>query len=62
LGHRDRAALAFETALSMLPGLMAAHRWLGALYMYPGGNPEKAARHRGIFLQMRRRRQEMAQA
>jgi predicted AlkP superfamily phosphohydrolase/phosphomutase/tetratricopeptide (TPR) repeat protein len=62
LGHRERAALAFETALSMLPGLMAAHRWLAALYTYPGGDPEKAARHRGIFLQMRRRRQEMAQA
>ena len=62
LGHRDRAVLAFETALSMLPGLMAAHRWLAALYTYPGGDPEKAARHRGIFLQMRRRRQEMAQS
>lgn len=32
LGHRDRSALAFETALSMLPGLIAAHRWLAALY------------------------------
>ncbi|HEX8816141.1 MAG TPA: alkaline phosphatase family protein [Terriglobales bacterium] len=62
LGHRERAALAFETSLSMLPGLMVAHRWLAALYTCPGGNPEKAARHRGIFLQMRRRRQEMAQA
>jgi predicted AlkP superfamily phosphohydrolase/phosphomutase/tetratricopeptide (TPR) repeat protein len=56
LGHRERAALAFETALSMLPGLLAAHRWLGALYMYPGGDLEKAVRHREIFLQMRQRR------
>jgi len=58
LGHRERAALAFETSLTMLPGLMAAHRWLSALYMHPGnGDPEKAARHRSIYLQMRRRRQ-----
>jgi predicted AlkP superfamily phosphohydrolase/phosphomutase/tetratricopeptide (TPR) repeat protein len=58
LGHRERAALAFETSLTMLPGLIAAHRWLAALYMHPGdGDPEKAARHRSIYLQMRRRRQ-----
>jgi tetratricopeptide (TPR) repeat protein len=58
LGHRERAALAFETALSMLPGLIAAHRWLAALYMHPAsGDPEKAARHRSIYLQMRRQRQ-----
>ncbi len=57
LGHRDRAALAFETSLSMLPGLMAAHRWLAALYTHPGGDIEKATRHREIFLRMRRQRQ-----
>jgi predicted AlkP superfamily phosphohydrolase/phosphomutase/tetratricopeptide (TPR) repeat protein len=62
LGHRDRATLAFETALSMLPGLMAAHRWLATLYVQPGGDPGKAARHREIFLQMRRQRQVPAQA
>ncbi len=62
LGHRERSALAFETALSMLPGLMAAHRWLATLYTQPGGDPEKAARHRGIFLQMRKQRQVTAQA
>jgi predicted AlkP superfamily phosphohydrolase/phosphomutase/tetratricopeptide (TPR) repeat protein len=56
LGHRDRSALAFETALSMLPGLMAAHRWLAALYTHPSGDIEKATRHREIFLQMRERR------
>jgi tetratricopeptide (TPR) repeat protein len=58
LGHRDRAALAFETSLSMLPGLMAAHRWLAALYTHPGGDIEKAVRHREIYLQLRRRRQQ----
>jgi predicted AlkP superfamily phosphohydrolase/phosphomutase/tetratricopeptide (TPR) repeat protein len=62
LGHRDRSALAFETSLSMLPGLMAAHRWLAALYTQPGGDLEKAVRHREIFLRMRRQRQTKAQA
>ena len=57
LGHRDRAALAFETSLSMLPGLIAAHRWLAALYTQPGGDLEKAVRHRSIYLQMRHQRQ-----
>jgi tetratricopeptide (TPR) repeat protein/arylsulfatase A-like enzyme len=57
LAHRERAALAFETALSMLPGLGAAHRWLAALYTQPGGDLEKAVRHREIFLRMRRQRQ-----
>jgi predicted AlkP superfamily phosphohydrolase/phosphomutase/tetratricopeptide (TPR) repeat protein len=61
LGHRERAALAFETSLTMLPGLLAAHRWLAAIYQLAGGDPEKAARHREIYLQMRRRR-ELAQA
>ena len=62
LGHRERAALAFETSLTMLPGLLAAHRWLAALYQQAGGDPEKAARHREIYLQMRRRREVKAQA
>ena len=62
LGHRDRSALAFETALSMLPGLIAAHRWLAALYTQPGGDLEKAVRHREIFLRMRRQRQIKTQA
>lgn len=58
LGHRDRAALAFETSLSMLPGLLAAHRWLAALYTHAGGDLEKAVRHREIFYRMRRQRQD----
>ena len=61
LGHRDRSALAFETSLSMLPGLIAAHRWLAALYTHPNGDLEKATRHREIFLRMRRQRQTQAQ-
>src|SRR5208283_2249527 len=62
LGHRDRAALAFETSLTMLPGLIAAHRWLATLYRHPGGDPEKAARHNSIYLQMRHQRETKAQA
>ena len=61
LGHRERAALAFETSLTMLPGLMAAHRWLATLYRQPGGDPEKAALHNSTHLQMRRRRETKAQ-
>jgi predicted AlkP superfamily phosphohydrolase/phosphomutase/tetratricopeptide (TPR) repeat protein len=60
LGHRDRAALAFETSLTMLPGLMASHRWLATLYRQPGGDPEKAARHNSIYLQMRKQRETKA--
>jgi predicted AlkP superfamily phosphohydrolase/phosphomutase/tetratricopeptide (TPR) repeat protein len=62
LGHRQRAALAFETSLTMLPGLIAAHRWLATLYQQADGDPEKAARHRSIYLQMRRRRESKAKA
>jgi len=62
LGHRERAIVAFESAASMLPGLLAAHRWLAALCTQPGGDPGKAARHRSIYLQLRQRRQQRAQA
>ena len=56
LGHRERATVAFETALSISPGLLSAHRWLAVLYQHPGGDPERAARHRGIVLQARHQR------
>ena len=62
LGHRDRATVAFETSLSMLPGLLAAHRWLAALNTQVGGDLEKGVRHREIFLRMRRQRQMKVQA
>jgi tetratricopeptide (TPR) repeat protein len=62
LGHRERAALAFETSLTMLPGLMASHRWLATLYRHAGGDPEKAARHNSIYLQMRKQRETRASA
>jgi tetratricopeptide (TPR) repeat protein len=62
LGHRQRSILAFETALSMSPGLIAAHRWLAALYSHPEGSAERAARHRYIFAQLKRQRENAAQA
>jgi hypothetical protein len=46
----------------MLPGLLAAHRWLSVLYAKPGGDLEKSVRHREIFLQLRRRRQTRVRA
>jgi len=42
----DRSALAFETALSMQPELVAAHRWLASIYSRPGGDIGRAAAHR----------------
>lgn len=45
----------------MLPELLAAHRWLGALYTQPGGDLEKAVRHREMFFRMRRKRQARSQ-
>jgi predicted AlkP superfamily phosphohydrolase/phosphomutase/tetratricopeptide (TPR) repeat protein len=52
LGHRVRARLAFETSLTMLPGLIAAHRWLAALYNYPDGDKEKSIQHRAVYARM----------
>ena len=61
LGHQQGAAFAFETSLTILPGLVAAHRWLATLYRQPGGDPEKAARHNMIYLQMSHRQETKAQ-
>ncbi|HEY1679302.1 MAG TPA: alkaline phosphatase family protein [Candidatus Sulfotelmatobacter sp.] len=58
LGQRDRAVLAFETALTILPGLAAAHRWLGVLYSQPGGDAVRAARHRYLFDLLRQQSQQ----
>jgi predicted AlkP superfamily phosphohydrolase/phosphomutase/tetratricopeptide (TPR) repeat protein len=60
LGHPHRAALAFETTLTMLPGLIAAHRWLAAVYSQPGGDLAKAAEHRKFFAELRRAREARA--
>jgi len=62
LGHRQRAMLAFETCLTMLPGLVAAHRWLAALHSQPGGDLDKAVRHRSLYAQLMQQRKTRAQA
>ncbi len=58
LGHPHRATLAFETSVSMLPGLVNAHRWLAALESRPGGDLEKAASHRKLAADLLKRRRE----
>jgi len=58
LGHPHRATLAFETSVSMLPGLVNAHRWLAALQSRPGGDLEKAAAHRKLAADLLKRRRE----
>ena len=55
LGQYERARLAFETSLTILPGLGAAHRWLSLLYARQGGDAIRAARHRFLFEQLRQR-------
>ncbi|HEV2381588.1 MAG TPA: alkaline phosphatase family protein [Terriglobia bacterium] len=61
LGHPHRAAVAFETSVSMLPGLVNGHRWLAALYSRPGGDHGKATAHRQIASELlKRRREQMA--
>ena len=58
LGHPHRATLAFETSVSMLPGLVNGHRWLAALYSRPGGDLEKAVTHRKLAADLMERRRE----
>jgi tetratricopeptide (TPR) repeat protein len=55
LGQYERAKLAFETALTILPGLAPAHRYLGALYAREGGDAVRANQHRFLFEQLRQR-------
>jgi tetratricopeptide (TPR) repeat protein len=62
MGYRERAALAFETSLTMMPGLIAAHRWLATLYAGPGGDLEKSVKHREISARLRQQRQMQATA
>jgi predicted AlkP superfamily phosphohydrolase/phosphomutase/tetratricopeptide (TPR) repeat protein len=57
LAHFHRAALAFETALSMMPGLAPAHRWLAAIYGRPGGDRTRAQQHRHAFRELLELRQ-----
>jgi tetratricopeptide (TPR) repeat protein len=56
LGEYERAKLAFETSLTILPGLAVAHRWLAILYGQPGGDEKRAARHSELYAELKRRR------
>jgi len=62
LGHPHRATVAFETAVSMLPGLVNGHRWLAALQARPGGDLEKADAHRKLAAELMKRRREQVKA
>ncbi len=55
----DRAEVAFETALSIFPAFINAHRWLAAIHSQPGKDPAKAAEHRKIANELRRQRREL---
>ncbi|MEO8598005.1 MAG: alkaline phosphatase family protein [Candidatus Solibacter sp.] len=46
LGQWERSVSAFEMALTMVPGMPTAHRWLAALHGRPGGDPRRAKAHR----------------
>jgi tetratricopeptide (TPR) repeat protein len=61
LGQYERAKLAFETSLTILPGLAAAHRWLGVLYAQPGGDKVRSTRHKYLYDQLRQHAARRAQ-
>jgi len=60
LGHFQRAALAFETSITMVPSLAAAHRWLAALYAGPGGDHAKAKQYRDSYREIWKQRRSKA--
>jgi tetratricopeptide (TPR) repeat protein len=60
LRRLDRAVLAFETALTMAPGLLNAHRWIATIEGMPGDNTEKATYHRRQAQELAKQRQRAA--
>jgi predicted AlkP superfamily phosphohydrolase/phosphomutase/tetratricopeptide (TPR) repeat protein len=56
LKHLDRAALAFQTALSMAPGLLNAHRWLVAIYRRNREDFTKVAYHQRAIADLQEKR------
>jgi predicted AlkP superfamily phosphohydrolase/phosphomutase/tetratricopeptide (TPR) repeat protein len=52
LGHLERARVAFETTLSLAPGMILAHRWLAVLYRLDG-QLDKFAEHRTRAAELR---------
>ena len=55
-GDKERARLAFETALRFQPQMVNAHRYLAAIQRMTGGDPEKARFHRDELLRLSRGR------
>jgi predicted AlkP superfamily phosphohydrolase/phosphomutase/tetratricopeptide (TPR) repeat protein len=55
-GEKERARLAFETALRFQPEMVNAHRYLATIHKIEGGDLEKAAFHRGEVLRLTQRR------
>jgi hypothetical protein len=60
LGHFDRAVVALETALSMAPGLLNAHRVLVAIHSRPEGDKRKAGLHKDLAMQLAAQRSTLA--
>ncbi len=60
LGHFDRAVVALETALSMAPGLLNAHRVLVAIHSRPEGDKRKAGLHKDLAVQLAAQRSTLA--
>jgi hypothetical protein len=56
MGHFERAALALETSVSLLPGMLNAHRCLAVIHGRPEGDKLKAAFHRDVVGQFSARR------
>jgi predicted AlkP superfamily phosphohydrolase/phosphomutase/tetratricopeptide (TPR) repeat protein len=56
LNHLERAEMAFRTALSMAPGLVNAHRWLGAIYRRNGGDFALIAEHQRAIAELQQKR------
>ena len=52
LGHFDRAVIALETALSMAPGMLNAHRILVAIHSRLEGDKRKAGLHKDFVMQL----------
>jgi tetratricopeptide (TPR) repeat protein len=62
LGRFKRAIQAFETALSLAPGLAPAHRWLARLHSWPRGDRSRATQHMDWLHEHRARRRVAAAA
>jgi tetratricopeptide (TPR) repeat protein len=60
LGYFDRAVLALEMSVSMLPGLLNAHRCLAAIHSRPSGDKGKAGYHRDVAIDLSRQRAKAA--